>query len=232
MPSVQSAPVTASSRWRIASSVARIASAGAGRAGRPRSSPSRRCARTASRRSSARRSARTPTARPAASRWSVPSVRSRLVSAKSRSKWRMSSAPASAVSWCTITSGSAARDRRGDLLGVERVGHHRRRARAARRVLLGRAAGHADHLVAGRDQPRDQLLADRARCTCEKDLHFGSLRRFSMFDETAGVPVTAVYSRSRRRLRGRRRGLGCASVLLSERSSRSAPARRLAPCPR
>jgi hypothetical protein len=29
--------------------------------------------------------------------------------------------------------------------------------------------------MAGGHQPRDQLLADRACCSCEKDLHFGSL---------------------------------------------------------
>src|SRR4051794_35355930 len=50
---------------------------------------------------------RVPIARPAASRWSVPSVRRRLVVSKKRSMWRMSNSPDSAVSWCTITSGSA-----------------------------------------------------------------------------------------------------------------------------
>ena len=50
---------------------------------------------------------RAPTARPAESRLSVPSVRSRLVTAKTRSRWRGSNGPASAVSWCTITSGFA-----------------------------------------------------------------------------------------------------------------------------
>ena len=55
--------------------------------------------------------------RPAASRWSVPSVRSRLVCAKSRSKWRRSSEPDSAVSWWTITSGSAAATARATASG-------------------------------------------------------------------------------------------------------------------
>ena len=39
-----------------------------------------------------------PTARPAASRWSVPSVRRRFVVSKKRSMWRMSNSPDSAVS--------------------------------------------------------------------------------------------------------------------------------------
>ena len=56
---------------------------------------------------------RAPTACPAARRWSVASVRSRLVmtAADERSGWRISLAdigPDSAVSWWTITSGSAA----------------------------------------------------------------------------------------------------------------------------
>jgi hypothetical protein len=66
-------------------------------------------------------------------------------------------------------------DRVGDLLGVQRVRHDRGSSHLPDRVLLGFAAGHADDVVAGRHQPRDQLRADRARCTCEKDLHFGSL---------------------------------------------------------
>jgi hypothetical protein len=41
------------------------------------------------------------------SRWSVPSVRSRLVAAKPSSSLRKSVNPASAVSWWTTTSGSA-----------------------------------------------------------------------------------------------------------------------------
>ena len=49
----------------------------------------------------------TPIAFPAARRWSVPSVRSRLVIANARSTFRMLPRSEIAVSSCTITSGSA-----------------------------------------------------------------------------------------------------------------------------
>jgi hypothetical protein len=54
----------------------------------------------------------TPVASAAASRWSIPSVRSRLVMAPNRSGCLKSGLPAcakeSAVIWCTIASGRAA----------------------------------------------------------------------------------------------------------------------------
>src|SRR4249919_1203986 len=50
---------------------------------------------------------RTPAAAAAASRWSVPWVRSWLVTANIRSKWRRSEPPASDVIWWTTASGSA-----------------------------------------------------------------------------------------------------------------------------
>jgi hypothetical protein len=49
-----------------------------------------------------------PAARAAASRWSVPTVRRRLVSANPSSSLRKSVIPARAVSSCTTTSGRAA----------------------------------------------------------------------------------------------------------------------------
>ena len=100
----------------------------------------------------------------------MPSVRSRLVSAKLRSKWRMSSEPI-AVSWWTITSGVAPRD------GVARPGQGRARRRPpeSRRGLeqtaVGLAARHAHDLVAGGHQPRHELLADRSRRTGNKHFH-------------------------------------------------------------
>ena len=50
----------------------------------------------------------TPAASAAASRWSVPSVRSRLVVANHRSMCLKSGLPAIEVIWCTIVSGFAA----------------------------------------------------------------------------------------------------------------------------
>ena len=50
---------------------------------------------------------RAPAARAAASRWSVPSVRRRLVVAKPSSKRRKLVTRARSVSWCTTTSGRA-----------------------------------------------------------------------------------------------------------------------------
>ena len=49
-----------------------------------------------------------PAARAAASRWSVPSVRSRLVAANPASNLLRLVMPARSVSWCTTTSGRAA----------------------------------------------------------------------------------------------------------------------------
>ncbi len=47
----------------------------------------------------------------------MPSVRSRFVIAKVRSKWRRSNGPDRAVSWCTITSGSASATARATASG-------------------------------------------------------------------------------------------------------------------
>ncbi len=51
---------------------------------------------------------RVPAARAASSRWSVPWIRSWLVTANVRSKCLRSLSPASPVIWCMITSGRAA----------------------------------------------------------------------------------------------------------------------------
>ena len=51
---------------------------------------------------------RVPAAAAAASRLSVPLVRSSLVAANTRSSWLRLRMLASAVIWCTITSGAAA----------------------------------------------------------------------------------------------------------------------------
>ena len=107
------APVTAASRWRIAASVVRDALRRVGvervvlgldRAAR-RARTARRAKLCATKRS-------TPAARAAASRWSVPSVRSRLVAANDALEVaRRSRSPPSAVIWWTIASGRAAAHR-------------------------------------------------------------------------------------------------------------------------
>ena len=74
---------------------------------------------------------------------SVPSVRSRLVWAKSRSKWRRSSDSESAVSSWRITSGPAALIGGTDGVRVERIGDRRLGAELAHEVGALHAAGHA-----------------------------------------------------------------------------------------
>src|SRR5215471_15432871 len=79
-------PSTASSRWRIAATIARISLTGEGSSGSssPFTVPPVRAYGNAPFLCATNR--RTPTACPADSRWSVPSARSRLAGAKSRSK--------------------------------------------------------------------------------------------------------------------------------------------------
>ena len=121
----------------------------------------------------------------------MPSVRRRLVGANARSKWRASKLEI-AVSWWTITSGWALAIAAATWSAIERVGHHRRGAELVDRSLLGLAASHPGHLVARLHEPRHQLLAHRSGCTCEKDLHFGSISSVRNGDETARPSVTVV----------------------------------------
>lgn len=65
------------------------------------------------------------------------------------------------------------RDRAGDGVGVERVGHDRRRPEPADGVTACRAARHAGHVVAGRDEARDKLTAEGAGGAGYEDLHAG-----------------------------------------------------------
>ena len=106
MPSVQSAPITARSRYLIASTVVRTWAGGAVSSGSfsDFTIPPVRAYGHGAKLCATKRF--TPTARPAASRWSVPFVRSSFVGAKSRSM-RRGLKSLIAVSWWTITSGSA-----------------------------------------------------------------------------------------------------------------------------
>ena len=72
--------------------------------------------------------------------------------------------------------GLGGRHRLGDRVGVERVGHDRARAQAAHQVLLRRAPGHPDHLVASRHELRDELSAENACGAGDEDLHDCSFR--------------------------------------------------------
>jgi len=74
---------------------------------------------------------RVPAPAAAASRLSVPWVRSSLVTANSRSSRRKLRSSASAVISCTITSGAAGPHRRDHALPVQPVDDHRFRARRA-----------------------------------------------------------------------------------------------------
>ena len=62
-------------------------------------------------------------------------------------------------------------DRVPDLVGVQRIGHHRGRPQVLERCALRVAAGHADDLMPRLDQPRHELLTHRSRCACKKDPH-------------------------------------------------------------
>jgi hypothetical protein len=90
--------------------------------------------------------------------------------------WRKS-IPLSAVSWWTITSGSASATACATGVGVERVGHDGPGAEHAQQVLLGRGLGHADDLVAAGHELGDEPLAEGARGAGDEDLHGGLLSR-------------------------------------------------------
>jgi hypothetical protein len=57
------------------------------------------------------------------------------------------------------------------VLGIEGVGRDRHRAQIAHRLLLGRVARHAGHLVALRDEPRYELPSQRPGGAGDQDLH-------------------------------------------------------------
>ena len=72
--------------------------------------------------------------------------------------------------------GLGRRHRLGDRVGVKGVGHDRARSQAAHQVLLRRAPGHPDHLVAARHELRDELSAEDAGGAGYEDLHDCSFR--------------------------------------------------------
>ena len=76
--------------------------------------------------------------------------------------------------------GLGRRDRLGDRVGVESVGHDRARSQAAHQVLLRRAPGHPDHLVASRHELRDELPAENTCGARYKNVHECS-SRFTLF---------------------------------------------------
>ena len=85
----------------------------------------------------------------------------------------------------------------GDLLGIERVDDHRRGPEVRQRRLLGLAPRGADDLVAGGDQPGDQLFAHRACRACNEDFHFRLLiLDCTSSDEVAPAAVTTGRSRA------------------------------------
>ena len=70
-----------------------------------------------------------------------------------------------------MTSGSADGHRLRDRVGVKRVGDDRARAQAAHQVLLCRAPGHPDHLMALRHELRDERSAEDASGAGDEDFH-------------------------------------------------------------
>ena len=98
----------------------------------------------------------------------MPSVRSRLVWAKSRAKCRRSSAVRDRGELVDDHLGLGFGDGQRDRLGVEGVADHRPPAEVANQLLLGLAAGHAGDLVSAFDQAGEELPAERARRSCDK----------------------------------------------------------------
>jgi hypothetical protein len=149
--SVHVAAGTTLSTWRIASSVRRSALGGSGSSGssslftrppvRANGHPAKLCATKR----------RTPTACPADSRWSVPSVRRRSVSAKSRSMWRKVNRRQRRQLMHDHV-GLRPADRAPDRVRIERVDDDRARAQAAHQFGLRRRARHPHHLMPARDQ--------------------------------------------------------------------------------
>ena len=72
--------------------------------------------------------------------------------------------------------GLGGRHRLGDRVGIESVDHDRARPQAAHQILLRRAPGHPDHLVAPRHELRDELSAENACGASYEDLHDCSSR--------------------------------------------------------
>ncbi len=89
--------------------------------------------------------------------------------------------------------GLGGRHRLGHRVGVERVSHDRARSQAAHEVLLGRAPGHPDHLVASRRKLRHERSAENAGGAGNEDLHDGSFRLICLLDETGAPPVTVAH---------------------------------------
>jgi hypothetical protein len=72
--------------------------------------------------------------------------------------------------------GLGGRHRLGDRVGIERVGHDRPRSKAAQEVLLRRAPGHPDHVVALRHELRDERPAEHAGGAGYEHFHDCSFR--------------------------------------------------------
>jgi hypothetical protein len=88
--------------------------------------------------------------------------------------------------------GLRGRHRLGHRVRVERVGHGRARTQVAQQVLLRRAPGHPDHLVASRHKLRDERSAENAGGAGNKNLHHGSSRLIHSLDETGAPGVTML----------------------------------------
>jgi hypothetical protein len=78
------------------------------------------------------------------------------------------------------------RDHARHLLRVESIGDGGRRAEIEDRLALGLAARSADHLVAARHEPGNELLPERSCGTCNQDLHGFSHRRFLLLTTREG----------------------------------------------
>jgi len=112
----------------------------------------------------------------------VPSVRSRLVSAKSRSKWRRSIPLIEVSSWM-IASGQYCR-RLGGLLGVERVRHTGVARAPSPRLALSRSWSSRD-LVPARPAAARAACPSLQLAPAHKHFHFASFRVVTRLDGLA-----------------------------------------------
>jgi hypothetical protein len=104
----------------------------------------------------------------------VPSVRSRLVSAKLAVEGAHGAQLRQRCELVDDRVGPGGDDRRDDRVAIETVDEDRLRARGAQGVGLRRGAGRGDDVVAGVEEERHEPLADGSGGAGQEDAHLGS----------------------------------------------------------
>ena len=97
--------------------------------------------------------------------------------------------------------------RLGDLIGIKRISHHRRRAQLSNQTLVGLLTGHPHDLMAGGHKPWHKLPANRSRRPSHGKLliinSFIKNHPYPLYDKTAAPAVTPPTPPRERRLRRR-----------------------------